>query len=209
MKLYLGIFLIVLSYNLKSQQVIHLKHDSVVVFKYFDDEWKDTLYVPWSVLRPHTCNFCKSDISFIVSKNELKVSEFQIKGDSIYKKYFYYNGKIRAYNISHKTTMAWLYKEYYYENGQKWKSLVLTPDSLFPYTEYWENGQIKLEANYYSGAYWNRTRGYHKNGKLNFEGQYKSFPSHYKELNFEASTKKGIWQFFDPKGTLVETKNFK
>lgn len=208
MKLYLAVAFICFTQALKSQEVVILDHDSSAVFKYFDAEWNDSLYVPWPVLDVQKCMNCMDSIKFIVVNNDLKVSEFQILGDSIHQRFFYNNGNIRAYNITHRTTKAWLYKEYYYENGKKWQSLILHPDSLFPVVEYWENGNVKLEVNHYSGACWNKTRAFHENGKLKFEGQYKTFPENYKELHYETSQKTGTWKFYNSKGELIETKNY-
>jgi antitoxin component YwqK of YwqJK toxin-antitoxin module len=189
-----------------AQQIIELTFDSSEVIKTTED-WNDTLYIPniefgdFVYRRPET--------KVVIKKEGHIVTEMTTKGDSVRTKHFYSNGKLRAVNIENRVTLAWLYKEYYYSNGQLWKKLILTPDTWYPLIEYWENGNIKLKANYYSGAYWGSTTGYFENGNIEFEGSYKPFPSNYKGLGFTPTTREGKWNYYDSKGKLTKKVEFK
>lgn len=94
----------------------------------------------------------------------------------------------------------------FYYPGKGVLSKVKVNDGLQSYTEYYEDGSVKLEGNIYNNT-WDKVgkwTSWHPNGSKESEGLYKDATSHDK-----ASIKTGTWSFWDENAKLIRKEYWK
>ena len=65
------------------------------------------------------------------------------------------------------------------------------------YKDYYENGQIRTDANYHNGELDGSYTAYHKNGQI------------YVQVNYRKGDLDGLVIFYEPDGTIIEETTYK
>ena len=184
--------------------------DTSKVFKYYNEDIGDSIYALIVDIYKSGGNFYpyENGTRYSILENNSPLTIIDVRNDSVFEKIYFKDGKMQALNIHDKNTGAWLYKEYYYPNGQLKLILPLMTDSIFPYKEFYSNGTLKLQANYFSGAYFGEYKSYYENGRIESQGHYGQAPFDLKNWLFEPGHKEGPWYYYNSDGQLMKIENY-
>jgi antitoxin component YwqK of YwqJK toxin-antitoxin module len=204
--------IIIIVQQLKAQEtgnISFLNTDTNHVVCYYDRDLLDTVCVPKIDFDSHgKFLYPKQGTIIEIHKNNIMITTTETISDSVITKFYFPSGKIQGIEITSNQTDALLYKEYRYPNGQLRHKISFATDSIQPYQEYWENGNLKTNASWLDAALFGSFTSYYKNGQVESKGQYKDVPVNQKNHWSEESSKEGKWFYYDEKGNLIRTEKY-
>lgn len=118
---------------------------------------------------------------------------------------FYRNGQVKIRNISdNDSSRVWLAAETYHPNGQLRSSYRLDDDSLQLITTYYPDGSREREIWWWSGRVFNNWTEWHENGQVKLEAFYDPGPltDQIRRRPCCKSTPIGEWRYFKPDGQI-------
>jgi len=119
--------------------------------------------------------------------------------DSLVSMEFYLNGQLKIRNLSaNGSTRAWLEAVSYYPNGQLKRRMRLDNDSLQLVTSYYADGTKESQMWWFAGSLFNEYTEWHENGRVKLEGFYERWPLQEARYTYPI----GRWVYYMPNGEV-------
>jgi antitoxin component YwqK of YwqJK toxin-antitoxin module len=120
---------------------------------------------------------------------------------------FYPTGQLKVKDVSNRGgSLAWLLNETYHPNGQLRAKWNVSTDTLELLTTYYANGQREREYWYYAARAFNDWTEWYENGQVKLEAHYEQGPLTEEMKPFRESLAIGEWRYYKANGDLEKVE---
>ena len=123
--------------------------------------------------------------------------------DSLVASEYYKSGQLKVRNLSGQSPPNWLASESYHPNGQLKSRMRLDSDSLQLVISYYADGSTENQMWWHAGSLFNEYTEWYENGQVKLEAHYERWPL--KEARYSYPI--GIWVYYKPNGEIEKTED--